>query len=77
LRRIAEVAGVPVAVVEDAFAAGVCLPIAALILSAFLVTVAYQPGLPTRGKFCEFQRRFYGYIIVDAPSLFMCSGNFG
>ena len=49
-------------VVGDAFAAGVVLPMAALIL----ICLSRAPGIPARGHFCEFQRRFYDYIIVDA-----------
>ena len=61
-----------VVVFGDTSAAGVCLPMAALILSAFLVPL----GSGTRENL-GFQRQSYGYIIVDAPSLSVCSGYFG
>ena len=57
---------------DTSAAAGVILPKAVLIFSAFLVPW----GSDTR-TICEFQRRFYSYIIVDTQSLFMCSGYFG
>ena len=60
-------------VVEDAFAAGVVLPMAALIL----ICLSRARGNTSTSNFCEFQRRFYDYIIVDVPSLIMCSGYFG
>ena len=43
---------------------------------AHLICLSRAPGSDTR-KICEFGRRSYGYIIVDARSLIMCSGYFG
>ena len=76
LRRVVGAALPPVPVVEGTFTSeegGVCLPIAALILSAFLV----PPGSYARAIIGSFEDGSTLYIIVDKPSLIMCSGNFG
>ncbi|HBB89945.1 MAG TPA: hypothetical protein DC047_20265 [Blastocatellia bacterium] len=42
-----------------------------------LICLSRARGNTSTSNFCEFQRRFYGYIIVDAAALIMCSGYFG